>query len=266
MKENKTASMFDRTRLYHRWKVKIRILERMDGGVPKDKSMIKKWVEAKTGFADEQSQKLAEEHLPDIEALTEAESKGLWTGFKKDSTGHYIESRQIKAMFRECFVVCGITGTKRGSRQILQHGFEIKGPNAGSKVYMEDVETGSMEVEIEDEEKAIHVNTQQGPRSALKRVDFVTQATLDFEIWVLITDPRATNHIGEEEIVEALNLAQENGLGANRSQGSGKFEVLEFEPIPDHPNARKPRAKPTKTKEAKAEEPEKKAKKKASKK
>lgn len=223
-KESRTMTKpkFESAELYDRYAVKIRIRERLDGGVPKSPELIGKWVAARTGHDDEQTKELVEEHMPDLDPIVEGVAEGMWTGFKRDESGHYIEARQVKAMLRESAVLLGIIKKKRGSRQIIQHGFEVRGHEGGSKIYLEACS------EIETEERPIHVMTPQGPRSAIKRTDFVTTATLSWELWVLTTDHRETRHVGVAELEKMLTHSQENGLGANRSQGSGKFDVIEF--------------------------------------
>lgn len=220
-------ALIDSTELYDRYTITAQVRERLDGGVPRDPELIKQWVAAKTGFADEQTQKQIEEHMPDIVAATEGAADAMWCGFKKDATGQYIETRQVKAMLRECAVVLGITKAKRGSRQIIQHGFEVKGAEGGSKIYLDVKNPGTSE-------GPIHVMTPQGPRSALKRCDYIgAGSTLEFEVWILKTHAAETRHLGEKELRQLFALAQEDGLGANRSQGSGKFNVTAFDKTPD---------------------------------
>jgi len=73
-------------------------------------------------------------------------------------------------------------------------------------------------------ESAIHVMTPRGPRSALKRCDYVQQAHATFEIWV------AGEAVTKKDLEQLLTLGQEIGLGASRSQGYGKFTLERFEP------------------------------------
>lgn len=224
-----TKSILDSSSLYDRYRVAIAIRERIDGGTPKDPKLIEAWVKARTGHDDAETQKQIEEHMPDVTAASDEVAEGMWTTFKRNKIGIYVETRQVKAMLRECAVVLGITKKKRGSRQIIQHGFEVRGRDGGSKIYLEGRD--GEDLEIFDEEKAIHVMTAQGPRSAIKRTDYATNAVLEFEIWVLTTKTQETRHLGAKDIETMLSLAQEDGLGANRSQGSGKFDVTRFEPL-----------------------------------
>ena len=227
--------LIDNSHLYTRYLVEIAIGERLHGGTPKDPKLIQAWVESTTGHDDELTAAQVAEHLPDIEAATEEVAKGMWCGFKSRAIEPgkepmpYVETRQVKAMLRECATVLGITKKKRGSKQVIQHGFEVKGRHKEhpSCVFIFATERGS-------EERAIHVMTAQGPRSALKRSDWVgAGSALAFEVWILKTAPQETRHIGEKELTEMLALAQENGLGADRSQGMGKFEVVKFEKLSD---------------------------------
>ena len=150
-----------------------------------------------------------------------------WNTFRADAErGCYVECRQIKALFKEAATMLRLTTDKRGSKQILQHGFEVKAPGGGDRLYLGFVETD--ERKLPYSEGPIHVQTAQGPRTAIKRVDYVEEATIDFEVWVLATHASETRHIGEEDVVAMLTFGQENGFGADRSQGCGKFDVRKF--------------------------------------
>ena len=115
------------------------------------------------------------------------------------------------------------TTDKRGCKQIFQHGFEVKAPDGGERLYLG--ATGTLPFD----EGPIHVQTPQGPRTAIKRVDYVERPSITFEVWVLSTHASETRHIGENDVVQMLRFAQENGVGADRSQGRGKFDVTGFD-------------------------------------
>lgn len=217
-----TDPRFDNHHLYKRYDVVIKLREKLCGGIPRDPNMIAAWVKAKTGFDDAQTKEQVEEVT---EAMVDQAAEGSWIGFMSDDEGLYLEARNLKAMLRECASVLGILKKKRGSKQIIQHGFEVKAPGGSPRIRL-----GVKEPTGRDE-KAIHVMTAQGQRNALKRVDYVEAPEVHFEVWVLHTAPAETRHIGEKELVEMLTLAQENGLGADRSQGAGKFDVVQFSVI-----------------------------------
>ena len=210
---------FDNTHLYDRYAVAIQMREWICGGLPKNPDVIASWVKMKTGADDELTEKQTKEA---VEALQEEYTQACWNTFPRDEKGLYVWSRQVKALFRESMTMLGFAVKKRGSKQIMQHGLEIKGPEHAQRVYLGvDEPTGYVD-------KTIHVVTPQGPRNALVRVDYVEASTLKFEVWVFHTEPQEKRHLGEKEVVEMLTFAQENGLGADRSQGHGKFDVVEF--------------------------------------
>lgn len=218
-----TTKLIDSTNLYDIYRVKVAMRDKLCGGVPKNPDVLGDWIKAKTGHDDAQTIAQTEEAK---QALLDTEAEKSWTGFFSDAKqGVFIEARNIKAMFKECASVLRITVDKRGSKQILQHGFEIKAPDGGSRIFLDRAKADGFD------ETPIHVTTPQGPRTALKRIDYVMGAVLNFHVWVLGTHAAETRHIGEDDLMRMLALAQENGLGADRSQGRGKLDVIEFEKV-----------------------------------
>jgi hypothetical protein len=215
-----SLSRFDPRPLYHRFSVSIQIRDRICGGTPKNKELIKSWVEATTGYSDERSEKLTQ---VDAELVVNEVAEKSWIGFFSDEKGLLVQARQIKAMLKQSASVLRFTQKRRGSKQILAEGMEVKAADGGDRIYLGAKEPSGTH------ENAIHVMTAQGPRTALRRMDYVTRPKISFEIWVLKTQPTEDRHIGEDELVEILRHAQENGLGASRSQGEGKFDVVLFE-------------------------------------
>jgi hypothetical protein len=245
MPNNKFAEKWNPRRLYDIYEVEIQIRDKICGGTPYDPKVIAAWIRARTGHDDavttgqiEQAVKLS----PKEEA--EAKLEGSWNGFPQDENGLFVWARQIKAMFRESATMLKVTTEKRGSKQVIQHGFEIKAMpgTQTSRIAVKD-EGGELLSPSSDriylgrtkpdelDEGPIHVQTAQGPRNALKRVDYVSRARLAFEVWVFGTAPAETRHLGQDDIEEMLLFAQENGLGADRSQGQGKFNVLKCERV-----------------------------------
>lgn len=215
-----SKQILDSRRLYDIYRVKLAMRDRLYGGIPRNKDLIKAWVEASTGYADEISEKLTEEAK---DKMVDNVAEKSWIGFYRDEKkGLYLEARCVKAAIKQCASVLGITKQKRGSKQILHEGAEVKAMDGGNRLWL-----GKQEADGIDE-RPIHVMTPQGPRTALKRGDYVEGVVLEFEIWVLTTAAQETRHIGEEQLRDILTLAQENGIGADRSQGKGKFDVVEF--------------------------------------
>lgn len=221
-------SAFEPAALYDRYTVEIEFTEPLCGGVPKDPKLIEAWVKARTGHDDDLTKKQVDAVTQD---LVDEVAEASWIGFLRDTAlGLYIESRQVKAMLRECGSVLRFFEQKRGSKQVMQHGVEVKAVDADGAI----LGTGSKiplgcDKPAGCEERPIHVDTPQGKRNALKRVDYVSPGTrLRFQVWILKTSPQEKRHLGEADLVKILTLGQHNGLGADRSQQRGKFRVVAF--------------------------------------
>ena len=211
---------FNSRALYDIYAVRLKVRDKLCGGMPKNPSLLAGWIAATTEHNDETT--TAQEAEARAVLLAPSEEKS-WNGFPADENGLFVWSRQIKALFKECASMLRITTAKIGSKQILQHGFEVKGLVKTDRVYLGvDKPDGS-------DEGPIHVQTAQGPRTAIKRVDYVQGVELKFEVWVLHTSGAEKRNVGEHEIRAMLAFGQENGLGADRSQGHGKVDVVAFE-------------------------------------
>ena len=216
---------FDPSRLYDKYRVTIRFRDRVCGGMPKNPNLLKGWIAATTEHTDEQTTQQEKEARDVLLQPTEEKS---WNTFPEDERGLFLWARQIKALFKECATMLRVTTTKIGSKQIFQHGFEIK--NVEESAPADRIYLGT-KTPTAYAENPIHVTTAQGPRSAIKRVDYVEHATVKFCIWVLRTATAEKRHVGETEIREMITFGQENGIGADRSQGHGKFDVIEFQKL-----------------------------------
>lgn len=214
---------FNSQAFYDVYRVKIRMRNHLCGGRSRNENLLADQVKAQIGHDDEETATLTGEAL---EQMIDKVTEKSWIGFYRDEEkGIYIEARQLKAMIKQCASVLGITKAKRGSKQILHEGADVKALDGGDRIWLGKQQADGYE------EGPVHVMTPQGPRTALKRVDYVANVEIEFLVWVLGTAPQADHHIGEPELIEVLTFAQENGLGADRSQGQGKFDVVEFEQV-----------------------------------
>ena len=203
--------------LYTHVDVEMTIRERICGGIPKSKDLIRKWQEACGGTPDQ-----AEKIIADMEEGQAIEEKidSCWTGFKCDEQGLYIEDRQIKAMIRESASVLGIFVKERGSKQIQQHGLFIRPP----RVHL------GMKEPSGYEEAVCHITGPTGKRSALKRFDYAEKCSLSFRIDLLKRwDDKQMLTVDLLHLI--LTHCQDDGLGSNRSQGYGTFDLVKFEVV-----------------------------------
>lgn len=203
-------------------------VDRLVGGIPRHPEIVRRWQEARwpdrPKLIDGDPATPEEAAARTVELLGEQvheEVAGIWTGFVEHPEGGLaIEGRQIKAMFKE-------------SANILRTMIKINGKiiplraRIAERVFVAErlislglaQPTGTIE-------RPIHVMTAQGPRTALKRTDYVDDAKITCHLKVL-QDGLITQSI----LDQILTHASLNGVGTDRSQGAGTFAyVLTPEP------------------------------------
>lgn len=228
------TSVLDSTGIYATYLVAIKFNEYCMGGYPVRADLVRAWIKAKTGFDDSiTDQQVAEATsvLPEAEAKEKLD--GCWTTFPKDEVGIFLEDRQLKAGYRTAMSLLGYNVKHMGAKQITQHGTIFRGlhhPTKRSRIHFE---RDGVVLTKPDEtiERPIHVQTAMGSRDALKRVDCVYQAELQFELQIFRTGAKEKRHVPLEEVKRAFAVMQNDGLGADRSQEFGKFTVTMFEEV-----------------------------------
>jgi hypothetical protein len=221
---------------FDKYEVKIRFADRLVGGIPvvpegADRAdAYEGWARGQ-GVEPENAAALSETLAEDADMPVTAEQvEGLQTGFRRDpEQGLYIEARQVKACLREAAQRLGLIVQKRGARQVLQHDLHVRAPDGSQKLFL-----GRSEPDGADQ-RPISVVTRQGPRTAIKRFEYVTQADLTFHVLILAggvgKDKAGAPIIGQQELTDMLELAQMLGLGADRSQGEGTFDLISVEAV-----------------------------------
>jgi len=193
------------------------------GGIPRHPEIVRRWQEArwpaesKIGPDDPADpEAAAEATIADLgsQAIAADEAvSGLWTGFVEDDGQLCIENRNVKAMLKESAnILKSIVGKKAGKPQPLR-------ARLAERVFVSPrmIPLGRATPD-ETTERAIHVMTAQGPRTALKRTDVCRKVTVSCRLKVLDDGVIST------EILEALlEHGAENGLGTDRSTGAGTF-------------------------------------------
>jgi hypothetical protein len=235
------ASVLDAAAVWdHRYDVEIH-LDTLTGGVPSDPKMASGWLRTRL-FGDEGRDDLFQRKLertmierlgPDpesrpvdadpAEALEEAlaEASMNVNGFKRTEDGLlYVEGRCIKAMLKEA------TGIGLGSGHTPKRvGLTNKGPVAFVAEHVQVVEDvcpitrGGIALSEPDEVEQHFVHTWRG--NSIGYSEVVSDVQVGFTI--------TTDTDIEDLLRTSLVLAEQNGLGARRSQGSGRFVVTRFD-------------------------------------
>ena len=237
--------------------VEIQFLDSILGGNPKNPEVFRTHIEARlrreakaavkrgdTPPSEERIQEIVKRTMEemfgsDVDATIEQQAEKAHTTFKCNDHGPYIETRQVKAMLREMMSTLGITVSKRGTRQTYQHLLAVQAcdeygtPFDGELINQLNFERyGDIVDEADDYVQLVaHVVGAQGPRSCIKHHDRILEASIRFLVRAPANMPksRATAVLRDAEIVNMLSHAQNDGLGACRSQGYGKFKITKLE-------------------------------------
>jgi hypothetical protein len=205
--------------LWEFYGVKIRIRDRLVGGYPKNPDTEAAMLKAR-GLEDLITPQVDPATLTDEERanLKEATMQKSWTGFKSDPVGgSYLEARCIKAMFKECANIL------KGSAILNVKNFKSK---LAERVFVEPHAIYFGKEPDNTDQRVVHVMTAMGPRSSIKLFDYYEKPVIEFQLKVLVDGV-----VTKEHLKTILEYAQENGLGADRSQSFGQFDLLEFYPM-----------------------------------
>ncbi len=237
------TSVFGTEGMWDEWAVTLRFRDKLLGGIPKDPKVIEGWLRARAGIdKDWEIQQMMlrtmREIDPDLEVPENASLEALLAlsekmaanqntvGFKRNDNGPYIEERQVKAMLKEVTNIL-FAGDKWGRTR--------KGPKGylAERVFVDPARIGLGREEPDGIELVIgHVSGPQGPRSVLAYHEYVEQAEVSFTLKAVEgTMDRPGKDSKEDPWRQMWLLAQENGLGALRSQGHGKFDVIKWDKI-----------------------------------
>jgi len=155
---------------------------------------------------------LAEQVAEEVEATPEVE-RGYAT-FKRDENGLYYEARCVRAHIKDCAnQLQGLLGIKALKSKVANRVYVEP-----ARIYLEKTEPDGNETRI------IHAMTMKGPRSSLKTIDYVDKPVLKFSLKVLDDD------VIDRDILKAIfEYGSEHGMGQERSQDWGKYELVKLE-------------------------------------
>ncbi len=193
--------------LYRGYDVRIRFRSKILGGIPRSRELIGIWLRVR-----HKGQSIRQEEIERIDKAVGADDSTesrSWTVFMQDKNGLFLEEKNIKGLLKEAARLL----RRPSFRDLINHGVWIR----PQKLYL--LRNGRP-IPIPDGhmERPLQVGRTSGPTAALKREDYVTEASLKFHLFVVAV---ALN----EEIENLLKIGEEIGLGASRSLGFGKFDV-----------------------------------------
>lgn len=195
------------------------------GGTPTDPKVAEGWLRTKLGIDKDDliREKVAEVMLERGVTADEAtkvvdEQKHL-NGFKRDENGLYIEGRQLKAALKEAASVAVAAGkltargwgkTNKGLLSYLaEHVFVVE-----DRLYLGVMEATGVAQRF--------VHTFRG--TGIQYEEYVEDAKVDFTVM-------ADHEFSPKEWAMIWTAGEQQGIGASRSQGFGRYEVTRWDPI-----------------------------------
>ena len=211
---------------WRKLRVKLQIREWLMAGKPASLSAgdamlkargLEDYIEAVADIVDPDERAQAAERVETDEGLCEFARR-------PGKEGCWLASNNVKAGLKENWSVLGLRVAVRGSRGALAEGVFVAGVGEGDAserdwIYLGDKPSGVHTA-------VAHTIGAKGPISSVKRHEYMVRPILEFEIWITNTGTVAEK-ISDDELAKTLIHFGEHGLGACRSQGYGRFDVLE---------------------------------------
>jgi hypothetical protein len=204
------------------------------GGTPTDEKVAEAWLRTKLASKDDLireavAKTMVERGITAEQATAEVDSLKHLNGFKRDAQGLYIEGRQAKAMLKEAVSVAvasekltlrGWGATKKFITSYFpEHVFVLE-----DRLHLGVAEpTGVMQR---------FVHTFRG--TGIQYEEYVENAKVSFTV---VSDHPFT----EEQWAMIWLTGEQQGIGASRSQGFGRFEVTSWEQVKVPRQRRSPR-------------------------
>lgn len=202
-------------------------VSRLVGGTPSDPRVAEGWIKSKLQDSDDLIQQavaeiMVERGLPRDEAAAELARRKHLNGFKSNEKGLYVEGRQLKAALKEAGGILIAThwkgrkwgATSKGTLGFMpEHIFVLE-----DKLHLGVTEPTGIQQRF--------VSTFRG--TGIQLEEYVDSAIINFTIG---TD----FEFSEADWGFLWVTAQQNGLGASRSQGFGTFSVERWEAVEAKP-------------------------------
>lgn len=204
-------------------RVEIQIRDRILGGKPSSLDAAQAMLKAR-GMDDfvAQAEDIVDPTARAAEAARIAQDEGKCEFSRRtDKPGIYIPSNNIKAGLKENWSVLGFRNQVRGSRGAMAEGMFVVGPGNtvdSDWIYIAEKPDGV-------QQSVAHTTGPSGPIAAIKRNEFVIRPKLVFDIMIANANA-VSDKIGDDELAKTLVHMAEHGVGANRSQGYGKFDII----------------------------------------
>lgn len=193
------------------------------GGVPSDPKVAEGWLRTKLADKDDLirdavATAMAERGITADMAAEEVDKLKHLNGFKRGEHGLYIEGRQLKAAIKEAASIARSTERLKPRWGSTNKG--VQGFVAEHIMVVED----TLYLGVTEPTMVIQ-SFPKNPRTGqtgIQYTEVIEEATFDFTI---ISDHKFT----DEEWAMVWLTGEQQGIGASRSQGYGRYEVTRWE-------------------------------------
>ena len=212
------------------------------GGVPSNDRVAEGWIKSKLGLTNDRiiqeavAQTMAERGVTADEATKIVNEMKNLNGFKRDDKGLYIEGRQLKAAIKEAASVALAAGklekrgwgeTNKGLLSFLaEHVFVVE-----DRLHLVDADGNNITAPTNINQR--FVSTFRG--TGIQYEEYVAEANISFTV-------RTDYEFSEKDWAMIWLTGEQQGLGASRSQGYGRYTITRWDAVRSVPRA-KPVAK-----------------------
>lgn len=211
--------------MFNKYELVMNFTGRLMGGIPKHTAVIASWLEARqpseAAFSKMENptplEELTGQVILDMGAVDEKEAK-VWCGFKKDDNGLFLDGYHVKSHLKDnANILQKFMNTKALKSKLADRVFVVE-----PRLYL------GVQEPTDYWEHPVHIMTMQGPRSALKRNDYIETPSLACILQVL-NDGVITGKM----LDTILQFGSVKGFGAERGLGHGRYTYKLTELIQD---------------------------------
>ncbi len=210
--------------IWNRYQITLQMEGEFGASIPKTEKEIRGMLENRMPKNKPDGGQPIEDLVEEVSSQvdTEEETEFGWLTFKRDDEGLLYEGRCIRGHLKDCalavkdfFPDIKVFRSKVVNRMYIEESM--------IPVYKDDVRVTEPD---EAQQRFIQVMTRQGPRSTIKYVDYVDSPTITFHIRLL-----NDGLIDIDHIKTMFEYGATHGMGAERSQGWGRYSVVDIKQI-----------------------------------
>jgi len=219
------------------------------GGVPRQKDIVEAWIATRTATNPEfervkrrkekmelepprSLEEIKEEAIATLDPLpddVEEQMKKSWVGFNRDDDGLFVKAGNLRAHLKDCATVLGKLlnkghdygwggGEPKQFAAKIKDVLYVKGLITDDRLHILDSQGNIIQQPTDYRDATLSVMTAQGPRTCLKRVDYIRPAVIKCKLQVLLG-----GEINRDHIYRCFQYGAVHGFGQDRSLQYGRY-------------------------------------------